>query len=372
MTALAARGDKDVAKAAGASLVFDDISHDYDGIASVRNVSLELQPGEVLCLLGHSGCGKTTLLRIAAGIERQASGRVLVDGAEVAGPATYLPPERRGVGLMFQDYALFPHLTIMENVVFGLAGLPRAKAFAEGLAALERVGLVGYADDYPHALSGGEQQRVALARAMAPRPGVLLMDEPFSGLDRRLRDTVRASTLSVLSASDASCIIVTHDPEEAMMMGDRIALMRAGRIVQLGTARDLYTRPHDLFVARFFSDLDEIDSRVAGGTVETPVGSFAAGDLAEGTEVTVCVRPQDVRLARTSKDGGKDRGVAGKIVEKRFLGEVDLYHVAIEGLPFPLRARLRGTDFVPGDDVTIEVVSNGVYLFPLEPGHRST
>ncbi|PLX39296.1 MAG: ABC transporter ATP-binding protein [Hyphomicrobiales bacterium] len=354
------RSDDETRNAGGVSLTFDHVSHDYDGLASVRDVSLTVKAGEVLCLLGHSGCGKTTLLRIAAGIERQKAGRILVDDREVAASGVFLPPEKRGIGLMFQDYALFPHLTILDNVVFGLAGTPRAEALRDGRHALARVGLETYADDYPHALSGGEQQRVALARAVAPRPGVLLMDEPFSGLDRRLRESVRDETLSVLAATGATCIVVTHDPEEAMRMGDRIALMRGGEIVQVGSAEELYYQPRDLFVARFFSDLDEITAIVRNGYVKTPVGTFATENLADGTRVQVCVRPQDVVLR------GDAEGVAGTVTKKRFLGEVDLFEVSIAGLDRPLNARLRGAIFEVGDTVSVDVSRQGVYIFPLE------
>ncbi len=170
-----------------AHLRFEDVSRRYGETLALDRVSLDVPPGKVLCLLGPSGCGKTTLLRIAAGVERPSAGRVLIDDQEVAGPNRFVPPEKRGVGLMFQDFALFPHLTILDNVAFGLRSLTKAQARAEAHAALERVGLGQYAGDYPHILSGGEQQRVALARAIAPRPGVLLMDEPFSGLDPRLQ-----------------------------------------------------------------------------------------------------------------------------------------------------------------------------------------
>ena len=198
----------------------------------------------------------------------------MLDDLEVAGPSRFVPPEKRGVGLMFQDYALFPHMTILANVMFGLTSLDPAGAERAARAALGRVGLEDYAVDYPHALSGGEQQRVALARAIVPRPSVLLMDEPFSGLDRRLRDSVRDETLSVLRETRATAVIVTHDPEEAMRMADRIALMRRGRLVQVGTPEQLYVGPADLFAARFFSELDEIDGEARGGTVDTPLGRF--------------------------------------------------------------------------------------------------
>ena len=196
-----------------ARLTFEDVSKRYGESLALDHVSLDLPPGEVLCLLGPSGCGKTTLLRIAAGVERPTSGRVLLDGQEVAGPDRFVPPEKRGVGLMFQDFALFPHLTILQNVAFGLGWMNRAEANAEALAALARVGLAHYAQEYPHILSGGEQQRVALARAIAPRPSVLLMVEPFSGLDPRLREKIREETLAILHETRASATRCCSPPE---------------------------------------------------------------------------------------------------------------------------------------------------------------
>lgn len=368
MTAEASRrwGIRGTAGATIASrLTFEHISHDYGGVPSVDDVSLDIEPGEILCLLGQSGCGKTTLLRIAAGVERQSSGRVLIDGHEVAGPNRFLPPEQRGIGLMFQDYALFPHLSILENVAFGLSGLPKAEARKAALAALGRVGLQGYAEDYPHALSGGEQQRVALARAIVPRPGVLLMDEPFSGLDQRLRDSVRDETLAVLGETRATCILVTHDPEEAMRMGDRIALMRAGRLVQVGSAHDLYDRPADPFVARFFSDLNELEGRALDGVVETIFGSHPAAGIAAGDLVEVYLRPQGVLL------GAPGEGREGRVLRRRFVGEVDLVDVAVDGMEQVLKARIRdGGRFAVGMDVGVRLDERDLLVFKRDERRR--
>src|SRR5215510_8950767 len=218
--------------AIAARLTYRGVTHRYGAVVAVQDFDLDIAPGEIVSLVGPSGCGKTTLLRLAAGVERPSAGSILINEREVAGSA-FEPPERRGVGLMFQDFALFPHLSNLANVMFGLKSLPNAEAEREARLALERVGLGGHAAQYPHMLSGGEQQRVALARAVAPRPSVLLMDEPFSGLDRSLRDEVREDMLHVLHETRVTCVIVTHDPEEALRMADRIALMRQGTLVQV-------------------------------------------------------------------------------------------------------------------------------------------
>jgi iron(III) transport system ATP-binding protein len=341
-----------------AQLAFENVVHTYGSLRALDGISLTIEPGELVCLLGHSGCGKTTLLRVAAGVEAPTSGRVLMDGMEVSGPIAFLPPERRGIGLMFQDYALFPHLTILENVMFGLRDLAANEAETSARRALSRVGLERNALEYPHTLSGGEQQRVALARSIAPRPGVLLMDEPFSNLDRRMRDLIRDETVAILRETGATTIVVTHDPEEAMMIADRIVLMRSGQVVQQGSAEEIYTRPVDLFAARFFCDFNEVEGVIEGGRVSTPAGVFPAPHLAEGASAIVCIRPQGVRLHPPAFC------LPGRVVSRRFLGEVDLVHVAVQGLDRPLQARVRGpAGLQAGQDVGVDIDQHEVLVF---------
>ncbi|WP_377288608.1 ABC transporter ATP-binding protein [Rhizobium sp. SG2393] len=337
---------------------FEDIHHRYGQRETIRGVSLTAEAGEVLCLLGPSGSGKTTLLRIAAGIEAQSAGRVRLNGLEIAGPEVFVPPERRGVGLMFQDFALFPHLTIRDNVRYGLTAMSRTAALAEADAALERVGLSHYGDRYPHVLSGGEQQRVALARALAPRPAVLLMDEPFSGLDSRLKDTIRADTLAILRETRATAIVVTHDAEEAMRMGDRIALLKDGRLIQHGTADELYRQPKSLFAAGFFSEINEFDCVVRGGRVETPLGTVQAPGFAEGVPLSAAVRLSSVTV---SERGG---AIPARILSRRFLGVVELLNFAVPGSETPVRARVRADDLPQGlREVTLSVDDRDILLF---------
>lgn len=325
-----------------ASLCFEEVTHSYEseGACSVKKISLTLEPGHILCLLGGSGCGKTTILRLASGIERPRSGRILIDSVEVAGPKSFVPPEKRGIGFVFQDYALFPHMTILQNVAFGLHDLSKSQGKAEALQALERVGLQRYAGDYPHLLSGGEQQRVALARALVPRPGVLLMDEPFSGLDQQLRVSIRTETLAVLRETRATCILVTHDPEEAMQMGDRIALMQKGCLHQIGTAQALYTTPCDIYTARFFSPLNEIPLVVLRGVAASPFGAIPAPEFKEGARVLLCLRPQHLRLCPLEK------GLPGRVLSRRFLGPIDQFEIGIQALETPLIIR-QSPEFVP-------------------------
>lgn len=342
-----------------ASLVIADVHKLFGDAAVLNGVSLEVAPGEIVCLLGQSGCGKTTLLRIAAGLERPTSGLVTLSGWEVAGAGRFVPPESRGVGLMFQDYALFPHLTILKNVMFGLDTLPQPLALQIARRALERVGLAAHADDYPHMLSGGEQQRAALARALAPGPRILLMDEPFSNLDQRMREQIRDETIALLREKSTTAVVVTHDPVEAMRIADRIILMRAGRIVQSGTPEELYSHPATLFAARFFCEFNELEGVVREGYVECRLGRFQAPDVPNGNAI-VCIRPQSLGV------GGASADEIGEVISSRFLGETQRLVVAAEGLERPLHMSLAAGagHFVPGQRIGLAIYRDSVLTFP--------
>ena len=306
-----------------------DIAKSFGGRAVVGGVSLSVMPGQVTCLLGPSGCGKSTTLRIIAGVDMQDSGTIHVDGALMCDTVTRVPPEGRSIGLMFQDFALFPHLSVADNVGFGLRGgaTENANRITE---LLEKVGMTRHLKAYPHELSGGEQQRIALARALAPKPKVMLMDEPFSGLDDRLRDDIRDETLAVLKEEGTGVLLVTHEPQEAMRMADEIALMRNGQIVQRGAPYNIYNAPVDKQAASFFSDINVIRGEVLGALTDTPFGQFLAPGLPNGTAVDIVIRPQHLKIDfdragrgpnPTPTDGTPARGI---VQRARFLGNESL------------------------------------------------
>lgn len=343
----------------------------FEGRRVVDDVSLSIMAGQVMCLLGPSGCGKSTTLRMIAGVEMQDSGEIYVDGKLVCDTIFRVPPERREIGLMFQDFALFPHLNVADNVAFGLRRGSKAEKRARVEELLERVHLTRHARDYPHQLSGGEQQRVALARALAPRPRIMLMDEPFSGLDNRLRDGIRDETLTLLKEENAAVLLVTHEPEEAMRMADEIALMRAGRIVQRGAPYNVYTRPVDKAAVAFFSDVNVLRSVVNGALAETPFGRFLAPGIPDGTEVDIVFRPQHVRLdfdrngvgpLPTASDGVAARGV---VVRARFLGHESLVEFRMDHDDSILKATVPNVFLPePGRPMWLSVRRDRCFVFP--------
>ena len=357
-----------------ASLKLENVTRFYGERGALTGVDLAVAPGEIVCLLGPSGCGKTTLLRVVSGIERPTSGRVLINDLEVAGPNRFVKPEKRNVGLMFQDFALFPHLTILDNVAFGLKALAKPESNRAAGAILERVGLSAYASAYPSVLSGGQQQRVALARAIVPRPAVMLMDEPFSGLDVQLRDTMQEETLALLRETRATSLIVTHHSEEAMRLADRIAVLRDGRILQLGTAESLYRDPASLFVARLFSEINEIPAIVSGGCISAASGRYPAPGLADGTGAVLCIRERGIQLTPepASEPVSAAGGLRGRIVDVKFLGDMTRFDVAVEGFEHPLKVRVMGRDGLgKGREVRVTIEPEGVLVFPAEVAQSS-
>ena len=306
-----------------------NLSRSFGNLTVVDKISFQIFSGQVACLLGPSGCGKSTTLRMIAGVEKPSSGQIFVDEELISNASFQVPPEERSIGLMFQDFALFPHLNVQQNVYFGLAG---SKEFKEkrSLDLLERVGLAHLAFNYPHSLSGGEQQRIALIRALAPQPKIMLMDEPFSGLDDRLRDEVRDETFNLLRSEDAAVLMVTHDPQEAMKVADEIALMRDGKILQRGAPYNIYNAPVDLKALQFFSDANSIQATLKGSLADTPFGQFFAPGLADGTDIDIVFRPQHIRIDFDRKGQGPlptaSQGVAARGIVKRarFVGNESL------------------------------------------------
>ena len=336
-----------------AAVDLETVTKRFGAIAAVDGASLAVRAGELVALLGPSGCGKTTLLRLIAGFEAPDGGTVRVAGAPVAGPR-WVPPERRHVGMVFQDYALFPHLTVAENIGFGL---PRGARAGRTDEVLTLVGLDGIGGRYPHELSGGQQQRVALARALAPEPAVVLLDEPWSSIDPVLRSAMRDELAAILRAAGTTVLLVTHDQEEALALADRVALMRDGRIVQLDAPERLYHGPVDRWSAEFLGVANFVPGRVAGGRAVTPLGAFEANGHAGEGPCAVLVRPELVQL-RPSASGDA-------VVEAReFRGHDVLYSIRL-GDGTRLRSQRPSNEAVAlGARVDVRLHAGPVAVFP--------
>jgi len=314
---------------------------------AVRDVSLRVPRGALLALLGASGCGKTTTLRLIAGLETPDAGEVFLAGRRVAGGGDWIPPERRRVGMVFQDYALFPHLSVRENVAFGLAGRPARERAARVAALLALAGLDDLADRYPHQLSGGQQQRVALARALAPDPQVILLDEPFSNLDAVLRKATREEVRRILHGSGTTTVFVTHDQEEAFSVADTVAVMRDGAIEQVGAPHEIYLRPASRSVATFVGEANFVPGRARGCQAECVLGTVALADPIDGP-VDVMVRPEALDLR-------PDLAGCGTVEQIVFFGHDQLVGIRMcDGALIQARTGPR-TDLSPGARVAVSV-----------------
>ena len=339
----------------------ETLSKAFNGTRAVQDVSVAIEEGSLFALVGPSGCGKTTTLRLIAGFERADSGAVAIRGRIVSGPGVHVPAEQRRVGMVFQDYALFPHLSVRENVGFGVPKGGESKSRVH--AVLELVGLAEVGARLPHDLSGGEQQRVALARALAPNPAVVLLDEPFSNLDASLRARVRAEVRQILKRAGTSAIFVTHDQDEALSLADQVGVMLEGRVVQTGTPEDVYTSPASLAVATFLGEANLLDGHAADGKVQTELGLLPTTTPANGP-VTVVVRPELVQLHQETP-GMPDApgGTLVHVVDREFYGHDQLIHVRLPS-GASLRVR-RGPGHAPdsGEGI-VASVSTAVPVFP--------
>lgn len=348
----------------GPILRIENVTRHFGSVAALDGVSFEIAPGEIVCLVGHSGCGKSTLLRAISGVEHIDGGAVVLAGTTVSSADAFVEPENRNIGFMFQDYALFPHLTARQNIGFGLRNMNRKDVAARVDDIISRLGIEALAERYPHMLSGGEQQRIALARALAPQPRILLMDEPFSNLDRGLRDTIRRETLALLRQLGTTAIIVTHDPEEALAIGDKVVLMHKGKVIESGTGDAIYSFPQTAYAAAFFSQVNRIPARRSGDWLDSALGRFPAPCGSSGP-VQLFIRPQALALTKN--------GTAATVRGRVLLGEIEEVTLEVTGLDEPLVMRTsaqRGLEV--GQAVTIGVEPKDVLVFAADETARST
>jgi iron(III) transport system ATP-binding protein len=331
------------------------VTRRFGAVTAVDRADLTVRAGEILTLLGPSGCGKTTALRLVAGFERPGEGVIRIDGSVVAGEGTWTPPERREVGMVFQDYALFPHLDVRGNIAYGLPRAARRNGRVDEL--LELVGLDGMNDRFPHELSGGQQQRVALARTLAPAPAVVLLDEPWSSIDHLLRSSMREELAGILRRAGVTVVLVTHDREEAFALSDRVALMHEGRVVQIGTPEEIYFEPATRWAAEFAGDANFVPGTLAAGVVETAVGRFAAlNGNGAAHAVSALVRPELV--APVPDPSGGD-----EVLERSFRGHDVFYRLRLADGRVLCAQRPSNEVVGLGDRVRVTVHQRAVAVF---------
>jgi len=339
------------------------LAKSFNGNTVLHHIDLDVRPGSTTAVVGSSGCGKTTLLRLIAGFETPDAGTVTIAGRQVASPESTVAPHRRSVGYVAQDGALFPHLTVGQNIAYGLPGTARsAQVLARITELLETVSLEGsYASRRPHELSGGQQQRVALARALARKPVLMLLDEPFSALDTGLRASTRKAVARLLADAGVTTLLVTHDQEEALSIADQVAVMRDGRFTQVGTPQDVYRKPTDRFTAEFLGDCIALPCTVASGIADCALGRVPVQDDVADGPAMLALRPE--QLVATVVSDSEGRNGVGTVIATEFLGHDILLTIDPAGDAAPLVVRQHSLNPPPIDaKVRIEVVGNGVVL----------
>jgi len=343
-------------------LTLDNLACSYHQQAVVKDLSLELAAGEIACLLGPSGCGKTTTLRAIAGLEPVTGGSIHIQGRQVSSRSRQLPPEKRGLGMVFQEHALFPHLTVADNVAFGLRKQPREQQRLRVSECLERVRLSGMEDRYPHELSGGQQQRVALARALAPRPALLLLDEPFASLDLDLRRALARELGDILRQENVTALLVTHDQEEAFALADRVGVMHQGQLEQWDTPYNIYHAPANRFVAEFAGYGSFLRGEVVDeNTVRTSLGELTGRSkttLTPGGNVDVLLRPEDVIADESAQ-------LALPVTRRQFTGATILYHLRVGAAETLLCQTDSHTNVVEGDALHVRLATKHLVAFSI-------
>ena len=346
-----------------ALLTVEDLQKRFgSGPPVVSGLDFEMHEGEIFALLGPSGCGKTTTLRILAGFEQQDGGCVRYGDRVLCGNGSHVAAEKRGIGLVFQDYALFPHLSVLENVKFGIRHWPKAKRLTRAEEVIRLVGLSGYEQRHPRQLSGGQQQRVAIARTLAPQPRLILLDEPFSNLDALLRQSTRREIRNVLKETGMTALLVTHDQEEALSFADRVAVMRGGRIEQVGTPEEVYYRPRTLFVAQFLGRTNLLLSNAEGETASTPLGRLPIDREAEGS-VLLSLRPEHLSLGDPES---MPEALLGRVLSREFKGHDITFTIDVDGSQYLAHTTNR-ISYQPGDNVAVYPTEPAVVLEGVNP-----
>ncbi len=355
-------------------LEFVNIFHSYDEQIILNDFSMKLESGEVVSLLGPSGCGKTTLLKLASGIEKLQNGEIKINNEIVSSSNIHVNSERRDVGYVFQDCALFPHLTILQNIFFGMNSMEIEKQKNKIQSLMREVNVSSLAQKFPHELSGGQQQQIALIRAMASDPTIIFLDEPYSNLDLRLKEKIRDQMLHILKEHNISTLLVTHDPEEAMFMSDKIGVLNNGSIEQFGSPIDLYLRPKSAFIAEFFGEINVFEGIVEDGAVKTVLGTFKCSKKSNKKKVKIIIRNEAIKLFAEDKLNLKKNNEIGfvtspyfgNVIEARLLAGSTLVHLSLKvnKSNFHIHAKIPGLNFFNVDEkVLVSTDTSQIFVF---------